>query len=285
MNTSPSPSSATRQALEALGARLRQVRLSATPRLSGRALAGATGQHFTRVSKIEHGVQPPTEDDIRAWCQACGAQDEIPDLLAELRSVNSSYMEFWKASRAGMKRVVSLAPDYDATALFRIYEHNVIPGLFQTPEYTRSMIEFWVDFLDTPRDIDEAVAAMTKRQGVLTRVGKRFSVVLEEQALKTWFGSASVQREQLQRLLQLMSLPTVSVGIIPLMKPRFGVPQSGFWMFDNDIVCLETPTASISVTRPSEVALYARMFDLLKGTALHGPAARDLIRQAIAEIV
>ncbi|HEY5986671.1 MAG TPA: helix-turn-helix transcriptional regulator, partial [Streptosporangiaceae bacterium] len=49
------PSSSAKQAREALGARLRELRQDAG--LSARALAAATGQHFTRVSKIEHGVQ------------------------------------------------------------------------------------------------------------------------------------------------------------------------------------------------------------------------------------
>ena len=61
MNTSPSSSA--KQAQEALGARLREIRNDAG--LSGRALAAATGQHFTRVSKLEHGVQTPSGQDIR----------------------------------------------------------------------------------------------------------------------------------------------------------------------------------------------------------------------------
>ena len=41
--------------------------------LTARALATATGQHYTRVRKIEHGVQAPTNNDIREWCRACGS--------------------------------------------------------------------------------------------------------------------------------------------------------------------------------------------------------------------
>jgi len=43
------PSSSARQAQEALGARLREIRKDAG--FSGRALAAATGQHFTRVKQ------------------------------------------------------------------------------------------------------------------------------------------------------------------------------------------------------------------------------------------
>ncbi len=282
MNTSPSSSA--KQAQEALGARLREIRRDAG--LSGRALAAATGQHFTRVSKLEHGVQTPSGQDIRDWCQACGAEEQIPDLIATARVVQSAYLEFRRQARAGMKRVLGshTIPLYERTSLFRIYEHNVIPGLFQTAAYCAAMLSFWIDFLETPDDLDAAVAARMERQRVIYQAGKRFVVVLEEQALRTWFGTAEVQAGQLGRLLEAMSIPTVSLAIIPMMTERAAVASAGFWIFGESLVALETPTASIEVTRPQEIELYARMFEHLKATAVHGGAARALIIKALSEL-
>jgi transcriptional regulator with XRE-family HTH domain len=278
------PSSSAREAQRALGARLREIRRDAG--LSGRALAAATGQHFTRVSKIEHGVQPPTDKDIQDWCRACDAEEQVSDLIATARVVESSYLEFRRQARAGMKRVVgahTLAL-YERTSQFRIYEHNVIPGLFQTAAYCAAMLSFWIGFLDTPSDLDAAVAARMERQKVIFEADKRFVVVLEEQALRTWFGTAEVQAGQLGRLLEMMSVPTVSLGIVPLMTERTGVASAGFWIFDDSLVTLETPTASIEVTRPQEVELYARMFEHLRGAAVFGAAARRLIIRALGEL-
>jgi transcriptional regulator with XRE-family HTH domain len=278
------PSSSAREAQRALGARLREIRRDAG--LSGRALAAATRQHFTRVSKIEHGVQPPTDKDIRDWCCACDAEEQVPDLIATARVVESAYLEFRRQARAGMKRVVgahTLAL-YERTSQFRIYEHNVIPGLFQTAAYCAAMLSFWIGFLETPADLDAAVAARMERQKVIFEAGKRFAVVLEEQALRTWFGTAEVQAGQLGRLLEMMSVPTVSLGIVPLMTERTGVASAGFWVFDDSLVALETPTASIEVTRPQEVELYARMFEHLRGAAVFGAAARGLIIRALGEL-
>ena len=278
------PSSSAREAQRALGSRLREIRRDAG--LSGRALAAATGQHFTRVSKIEHGVQPPTDDDIRDWCLACGVNDQVPDLIATARVVESAYLEFRRQARAGMKRVVGAhtLPLYERTSVFRIYEHNVIPGLFQTAAYCAAMLSFWIGFLDTPADLDAAVAARMQRQKVIWEAHKRFVVVLEEQALRTWFGTADVQAGQLGRLLEMMSVPTVSLGIIPLMTERAAVASAGFWIFDDSLVALETPTASIEVTRPQEVELYTRMFEHLRNAASFGAAARRLIVKALDEL-
>ena len=282
MNTPPSSSA--RQAQEALGARLRDIRKDAG--LSARALAAATGQHFTRVSKIEHGVQAPSDQDIRDWCRACGVEEQVPDLIATVRTVQSAYLEFRRQARSGMKRVLGAhtASLYERVGLFRIYEHNVIPGLLQTAAYCSAMLSFWSGFLDAPDDLDAAVAVRMERQRVLYQSGKRFVVILEEQSLRTWFGDAEVQAGQLGRLLEAMSIPTVSLGIIPMMTERGAVPSAGFWIFDDSLVALEIPTASIEVTRPQEIELYARMFEHLKATAVCGAEARALIVRALGEL-
>lgn len=278
------PSSSAKQAREALGARLRELRKDAG--LTARALAAATSQHFTRVSKIEHGVQAPSDNDIRDWCRACAAEDQIPDLIATARVVESSYLEFRRQARSGMRRV--LGPHtvqlYENTELFRVYEHNVIPGLFQTAEYAAAMLSFWVQFLNTPDDIQAAVAARMERQRVIYHRHKQFSVILEEQALRTWFGTAETQAGQLDRLLAVMSLPTVTLGIVPMMKERAAVPSAGFWIFDESLAALETPTASIEVTRPQEIGLYVSMFGYLQKDAVYGQAARRLITNTLHEL-
>src|SRR5215472_7105552 len=278
------PSSSARRAQEALGARMREIRLDAG--LSARALAAATGQHFTRVSKIEHGVQAPSDRDIRDWCRACGADDQVPDLIATARAVQSAYLEFRRQARAGMKRVLGphTLPLYEQTSLFRIYEHNVVPGLFQTAAYCTAMLSFWFGFLDAPDDLASAVQARMQRQRVIYQAGKHFEVILEEQALRTWFGTAETQAGQLGRLLEVMSIPTVSLGLIPMMTERTAVPSAGFWIFDDSLAALETPTASIEVTRPQEIALYSRMYEHLQESALHGGAARALIIRVLGEL-
>lgn len=278
------PSSSAKEAQQALGARLREIRQDAG--LSGRALAAATGQHFTRVSKIEHGVQAPSDRDIGDWCRACSAQEHIPDLIATARAVQSAYLEFRRQARAGMKRVLGphTLPRYERTSLFRIYEHNVVPGLFQTTAYCAAMLSFWFGFLDVPDDLDAAVQTRARRQRVLYQPGKQFHAIVEEQALRTWFGTAEIQAGQLGRLLEVMSIPTVTLGIIPMMTERTAVPSTGFWIFDNSAVALETPTASIEVTRPQEIGLYSRMFTHLQESALYAGRARSLIIRALGEL-
>src|SRR6266511_6184535 len=160
------PSSSVAQARKELGARLRQLRKSAG--LTGQALADATGQHVTRVSRVEHGIPPPTERNIRDWCVACGAEDQIPDLIATAQNVESAYLEWTRQTRAGMRRLGgphSIAT-YRRTTHFRIHEPIVLPGIFQTETYIQRMLAFWYKFLDAPDDTDATIAMRAERTAV-----------------------------------------------------------------------------------------------------------------------
>ena len=276
------PSSSVAQARKELGARLRQLRKAAG--LTGQALADATGQHFTRISRIENGVQPPTEQNLRDWCTACHAETELADLLATARSVESAYLEWSRQSRAGMRRLGDLhsIATYRRTSTFRIHEPLVLPGIFQTEAYIRRMLGWWYAFLDAPDDADQVVALKAERTAVALSSAKRIVVVLGEQALHTRRGTREEHAKQLGHLLGVMRLPFVSVGIIPADAQRDAIATIGFWIFDETAVALETPTAAIKVTRPQEIGRYVALFDQLQRQAVYGPAAQRLIASILA---
>ncbi|MGH3711531.1 MAG: Scr1 family TA system antitoxin-like transcriptional regulator [Pseudonocardiaceae bacterium] len=207
----PSPA---KQAREALGVSLREIRSEAG--LTARALAVDIGCHYTKISRMENGGQTPSEENIKAWCRTCRAEDQVSDLITSARTIESMYVEWRRQTRAGMKRLMlSSVPRYERTKLFRIYEHNIIPGLFQTAEYSAAMLSYFIDFLDTPNDLDAAVETRMEWQRIVYSGNRRFIIVLEEQAIRTRVGNLDTMTGQLDRVLGLMSLPRVSLGIIP----------------------------------------------------------------------
>jgi len=123
-----------------------------------------------------------------------------------------------------------------------------------------------------------------ERTAIALTPGKRIAAVLGEQALRTRRGIPEEHTDQLTHLLKLMRLPFVSVGIIPADAQRVAIASIGFWIFDNNAVALETPTAAIKVTRPKEIALYATLFDQLHAEAFHGHDARQLISDVLADL-
>jgi transcriptional regulator with XRE-family HTH domain len=271
------------QAREALGTRLREIRLDAG--LTARALAKLAGWHFTKVSKLEHGTRRPSPDDIRAWCRYCQAEDQVIDLIATARGIDAMYTEWRRQMRAGMRYLQDSArPLYEQTLLFRVYETTFIPGLLNTAEYAAAIMGFWTGLMSLPADIETAVAARMDRQDVLYAGKGRFVFVIEEQALRTRVGGAEVMAGQLDRLLALMSLPTISLGIIPDAGDRYALAQGSFWIFDETRVQVETVSAGLDITQPAEISLYGQVFGLLQRSAVYGHGARELIRGAVGDL-
>jgi Domain of unknown function (DUF5753) len=195
------------------------------------------------------------------------------------------YHEWQRRLRAGLKHVqTSSVPLYERTKLFRVYENTVMPGLFHTAEYAAAIFRFWNGFLDLPGDADEAVAAKMEWQRVLYTGARRFAFVLEKQILRTRVGSTEVMLGQLDRVLAVMSLPRVSLGIIPASGERHCLVQGSFWIFDEERVRVEGTSAGLDITQPREIAVHAKAFTLLQQSAVYGQAVRELIHRALAEL-
>jgi transcriptional regulator with XRE-family HTH domain len=267
------------QARAALGIRLRDIRRDAG--LSGVHLAEVNGWLPSKVSKIEHGRQTPSEQDLEAWCRHCRALAELPDLIAAVRAIETQFAEWRRILRAGTKRRQAAASVLDRARIFRIYEPAVLPGLLQTREYARAVLAVTVDFFQIPDDADEGADARIARQTILTQRDRRFHVLVGEQAMRTNVGGRDVMRAQLDRLLAVAAMPQVRLGIVPLDAP-YRVPlHNGFWILDSTLVQFDTYTAELSLTRPDEIALYARAFERLTALAIYGSEAQAAIASAV----
>jgi transcriptional regulator with XRE-family HTH domain len=268
------------QARVSLGIRLRDIRRDAG--LSGTELARVNGWQPSKVTKIEHGRQTPSEEDLRAWCEHCGAPGDLPDLIASVRSIETQFAEWRRVIRAGIRRrQEASAAAYDRARLFRIYEPAVVPGLLQTRDYALAVLSTSISFFRVPDDAKEGADARAERQRVLTHGDRRFHMLLGEQCLHTNVGGVDVMAAQLEHLLGLLRLPRLRLGIIPFDAP-YRVPlNNGFWIMDDALVQFDTYTAELSLIRPDEIELYSRAFERLAALAVYGGEARAMIVKAL----
>jgi transcriptional regulator with XRE-family HTH domain len=278
---SPSPSSSAQQALDALGMRLREIRVDA--RRSGRDLGRLAGWHSSKVSKIEHARQTPTADDITAWCAHCSAADQAADLIASLRAAEGMFVEWRRMERTGLRLAQeAVVPLWERTRRFRIYSPRLIPGPVQTRAYIAALLDGLRLRRALPDDVEAAVRVRVDKQHVIYDGGHRFAVLLEESVLRYPMGGPDTMAGQLGHLLTVAALPSVSLGIVPLDADRSAMwPVEAFWMFDDERVTVELVSGHLTVTQPREVALYADAFTRLASLAVYGVAARSLISSAI----
>lgn len=274
------------RAREALGNRLREMRLDA--HLNGRQLAAAAGWTPSKVSKIESGRQTPSDSDLHTWARLCDKPHLVSELTASLRSLEQQYVEFRRMFRTGLASRQRAIADIEAKAkLTRNFEPCFVPGLLQSAEYARYRF-LEGDEGDTDRgvptseaELEEAIAARMERQQALHRPGQRFHFVMTEAVLRYQVCPPKVMAGQLGQLISATTLPTVRVGIIPFDAPLPVGPLHGFHLYDRSLVLVELFTAVLNVTQLDEIGAYERVFGHLAGAAIYGSGARQILQSAL----
>lgn len=276
------PTSSVQEARAALAARLRELRLDAG--ITGKQLARLCDWSVAKSSRIENAVTAPSDADIRAWCAACGADAHAEDFIAANRQADSMYVQWKRVQRTGMRQLAETSAKlYDRTRLFRVYASHVIPGYLQTPAYATALMRTIASFRGTPDDVADAVEVRMRRARVIHEGDHRFATLVEENVLQHRVGDQDVMAGQLGNLLAAMSLPSMSLGIIPAAAAREQVmwPLEQFTVFDDSRIHVELLAAKVTVTAPGELDIYLRAFARMAELAVYGAEARALIVKAL----
>ena len=199
-------SSTVQQARQQVAERLREIRLDAG--LTKRAVAVAAGWHESKCSRIENARTPPSDADIRAWCEACGASDQAADLIAASRAADSMWTQWRRLERPGLRRAQeAVIPLWESTREFRIYSPFLVPGPVQTAAYIRALLKAVRDRRpNLVDDIEQAVEVRIAKQHVTHEGEHRFTILLEENVLRHQIGGPAVLCGQLEYLRSAMSL-------------------------------------------------------------------------------
>src|SRR5579859_3860555 len=181
----------------------------------------------------------------------------------------------------------SFAPhEAEATALYT-FEHSLIPGLLQTEEYARAILETHPDV--TEEVVSERLAGRLSRQAILERDDPPPPVVcalIDRSALNREIGGPAVMREQLVHLVAMSRRPNITVQIIPNTGAHPGL-LGAFTVADlggsPGIVNLEDIADGRVTEDAATVSMVALRFHTLRGDALSKGASRDLIEGVIQE--
>ncbi|QES45287.1 transcriptional regulator [Streptomyces venezuelae] len=270
------------QAREALGLRLRDLRVNAPgSRLTGSELAERAGWAQSKVSRLERGQQTATAEDLEAFAKGCGQPEAADELKGMLRSIESRIRP-WRRQLAGGHRTVQQVHnrEHAAAKLFRGWEPAMVMGILQTPDYARAIFHRYAELQGTPQDAEAAVRARMRRQETLYDSTKRFHIIMWEAALQALICPPSVLAAQLDRLTGAIGLDTVELGIVPLTASLKIPPATGFWVYDDQRVIVETWHAELWVDEAANVRTYLRTWATLRESAVYGADAHNIINAA-----
>ncbi|MEU4698845.1 helix-turn-helix domain-containing protein [Nonomuraea dietziae] len=266
-----------RDRLRALGELLRRLRKDAG--LTGKDLASRAGLTQPTISQIETGQLLPLPETVDRLVEALElsseARAELHVLLTRLRDEVARL----KGGLAG--RESANAARVRAAHQVASFQSAMMPALLQTADYARLALAIG-------RDLDEdavsrAAAVRVEAQSILFQAGREFAFVLTEGAVRTWPGPASLIQAQLDRLVQVSTLPHVRVGVVPwsVQVPRF--PLHGFTIFDGTASMVESLTAEHTLTDVDDVRVHVETFEAFAEVAVYGEEMRTLLARISTE--
>jgi transcriptional regulator with XRE-family HTH domain len=265
-----------------LGNELRQVRKLAG--LSGEELGRQIGVSQKTVSRIEHGDSLPSLPQVNAWARAAKVPtDRRVILTGLLEAAVNEVATFRDKLTDGLAAVQVSVRELEATSsAVRNFQPGIVPGLLQTAEYARRVLE--MANLQDDRNLAAAVTARLERQQALHDPKRRFEFLMTEAALRWRPGPREVLTAQLDHIAALATLETIEFGIIPADAEMHAITRCGFILYEdrNDgepaVAFVETPHAALYASDPADVELYRDQLGLFRASGIYGAEALEIVR-------
>ncbi|MBF6338099.1 helix-turn-helix domain-containing protein [Nocardia abscessus] len=253
----------------ALGSRLRQLRegCGITREAAGDAIRGS----HAKISRLELGRTGFKERDLRDLLSLYGVVDpaERETYFELARRANdpgwwqhySDLLPAWFETYIGLEQ---------AATTIRTYEAQFVPGLLQTADYARAVIQ-----LGNSDETERRVAIRMRRQEILNRVAApTLWAVIDENALRRPVGGMEVLREQVEHLLAMADRPSIRIQVLPYSAGGHSAAGGPFSILRfpepelADIVYTEQLTSSLYFDKQRDVELYMSVMNRLSVEAL-----------------
>jgi Domain of unknown function (DUF5753)/Helix-turn-helix domain len=224
----------------------------------------------SKISRMELGRVGFKERDVADLLTLYGVHDptERDALLNLARQANnpgwwhrySDVLPTWFQSYLGLE---------SSAALIRTYEVQFVPGLLQTPDYARAVIQ--LDHSDAPTaEIERRVDLRMDRQKLLTRPEPPLLwVVVDEAALRRPIGGRQVMRGQIESLIEETSRPNIRLQVIPFDAGGHAAAGGAFTILRfadeelPDVIYVEQLTSALYLDKREDSDHYAGAMERL----------------------
>ncbi|MBX6383033.1 MAG: helix-turn-helix domain-containing protein [Microbispora sp.] len=272
-----------------LGTQLRRLRESRRIRLedAGHAIRAS----HSKISRMELGRVGFRRRDVADLLTLYGVTDdsEREALLSLVAQANApgwwhkydDVLPSWFEAYVGLEQ---------AASAIRCYEVQFVPGLLQTPGYAEAVVR--LGYPDAPdEEVERRVRLRMDRQEVLVRPDPPLLwAVIDEAVLRRPVGGAEVMRAQIEHLLEVITLPRVTLQIIPFSAgghAAAGGPFSILRFAEDDlpdIVYLEQLTSAIYLEKREDIDRYLEVMERLCMQARPVSETERMLRQFMTEL-
>jgi transcriptional regulator with XRE-family HTH domain len=242
----------------------------------------------SKISRIETGHNSVNTRDVRDLLGIYGVTGpDADDLIAMARAARQ---RGWWHPYNNVLVSAYVGLETDAREI-RTYEHQVMPGLLQTPEYAEAMFRTARPDLSDD-DIATRVRVRMERQSLVHRQENpvRFKAVLDEAVLSRPVGGDTVMRAQLRRLhAAATKMPNVTIQVLPFEVGAHAAVDGTFAILDFSepkdacMVYAENATGGLFLDKVEELRTYASIFELVQKQALDEAESALLIEKLAEE--
>lgn len=261
-----------------LGRELRRLREAAG--LSRDLAAAELECGVSKISKIETGKATMRPAEVKALLDRYGVTDRelVLRLARDARRRSTHRVPDWAKTFVGLEA--------DAIEI-RTYQTELVPGLLQTEDYARVVIQAAEPTRD-PREVERLVAARMERQQRLLHSERTTLIwaILNEAVIRRQVGDKETIGRQLEHLVALGADPDIKIQVLPFAAGAHPAMGSSFVHLrladppDAEIIYLEDMASSDYLPGPAQVAGYLAAFGTLSQKALNPAVSSVLIKDA-----
>ncbi|WP_432195394.1 helix-turn-helix domain-containing protein [Streptomyces sp. bgisy027] len=257
-----------------LGAALRALRQASGK--EAKAVARGALMSPSKLSKIENAKLAPSATDVERILIAIGVSPEIKAEYTEAaRSAGTETTEWRLLKRVGVHKGQQEVKALEAQmSVLRMFQPALVPGLLQTPEYIRAVLQRHELSDDT---LARTISGRLERQAILYDSSKSLRFVITEPVLRWRIVPPPMMAAQLDRIVSASRLSHVDIRVVPLSIQQHDMANHSFAIRDNRMVTVETVHAEVLITDPRDVDIYVKKFNGFARVALSGDNMRSLV--------
>ncbi|WP_350278072.1 helix-turn-helix transcriptional regulator [Kribbella sp. HUAS MG21] len=265
-----------------LGGHLRRMRVAAG--ISRSDAGWEIRSSESKISRMELGRVGLKERDVADLLKLYGLDDdeERERLLALARQANDP--GWWHRFGDVLPSWFHSYLDLEASAqLIRIYELQFVPGLLQTRDYIRAVVQLGRGMIPA-EEVERRINLRINRQEVLTRPDPvRVWAVIDEAALRRPIGGNRVIIDQLNHLIEVSHMPNVTLQVVPLSIGGHAAAGGSFSILRfpesdlPDTVYIEHLTSALYLDKLDELDQYTAAMESLCVAAPQPNKTRDIL--------
>ena len=226
----------------------------------------------TKISRLETAARRPSLRDVRDLCSLYGVDESTSRDLMNLAREAREPGWWTQYDDLALDQLIGLEQEAIAITCYSI---NYIPGLLQTQDYAKGIIETVAPKMDSETVRQRTEARMRRQQLLDADTRPHYHVILDEAVMRRGVGDPALMAAQLEKIIDIVSSDKALVQIIPFAAGAYAAADGYFVLleFEEDsnlwpMVFIEGLAGNQYLQHRADISRYRETIEYLRDRAL-----------------